>query len=119
MFYDDAITLQFLRALRCLMLQYRAKAYVSFERRSVFSALTMQIVSLGYDTFQDHICYHDSSICHSYVSENQVQCQLCTTHGEDSLHFVVHEVETSKIPQRFKYERLSTLMLWMVDAVVI
>ncbi|ETO63151.1 hypothetical protein F444_19080 [Phytophthora nicotianae P1976] len=126
-FYDDTLTLKFLRALRRLMLKYnRAKAYVTTERRSVFSAAAMQVVSLGYDTFQENICLHDPSTCHTYVTDNQVRCRTCIAgssnqagNDEDMLRFVVQEVQTSEIPQRFKYDRLSTLMLWKIDAVVV
>ncbi|KAF1793991.1 S-adenosyl-L-methionine-dependent methyltransferase [Phytophthora cactorum] len=124
-FYDDASTLQFLRALRRLMLQYnRAKGYVATERRSVFSAAAMRVVSLGYDTFQDRICFHDPSTCHTYVTENQVRCRMCIAeslvqagHGQEEVRFVVHDVQTSDILQRFKYDRISSLMLWKIDAV--
>ncbi|CAH0480976.1 unnamed protein product [Peronospora belbahrii] len=124
-FYDDTMTLVFLRALRRLMLQHnRAKGYVASERRSVFSAAAMRVVSLGYDTFQDHICLHSSSKSHVRVTENQVQCRLCAlSHPRnadgDILRFVVHEIETREIPRRFKYDRLATLMLWKIDAVVV
>lgn len=121
-FYDDITTLHFLRALRRLMLQCnRAKAFVATERRSVFSATAMRVVSLGYDTFQQHLCLHDASTCHTHVTENQVQCRICTTGSEkdDMLRFVVHIIQTSDIPQRFKYDRISSLMLWRIDAVVV
>lgn len=127
-FYDDTTTILFLRALRRLMLRYnRAKAYVASERRLVFSAAAMRVVSLGYDTFQDHICSHDPSTSHIRVRENQVKCRMCTDGSQshstsadrELLRFVVHEIKTSEFPQRFKYDRLDTLMLWKIDAVVI
>ncbi|KAL3674447.1 hypothetical protein V7S43_000397 [Phytophthora oleae] len=123
-FYDDITTTQFLIALRRLMLQHnRATSYVSAERRSVFSAVAMKVVSLGYDTFQDHVCLHDPSTCHTYVAENQIRCQVCATDfGTDDgnlLQFVVREISIDTFPQRFKYDRLSSLMLWKISAVVV
>ncbi|KAE9018394.1 Serine/threonine-protein kinase [Phytophthora fragariae] len=124
-FYDDSTTILFLRALRRLMVQYnRAKAYVSLERRSVFSAVAMRVVSLGYDAFQDHICSHEPSTCHMRICENQIRCRACgaATPGnkeEEFLRFVVHDIDINGFPQRFKYDRLSSLMLWVIDAVVI
>lgn len=127
-FYDDSTTSQFLRALRRLMLQHNlATAFVSAERRSVFSAVVMKVVSLGYDTFQEHICRHDPSTCHSYIAANQIRCQKCSTDSPMDVgtddgsppRFVVCEIGIDTFPQRFKYDRLSSLMLWKISAVVV
>jgi hypothetical protein len=122
-FYDDGTTLLFLSALKRLMLQYsRARAFVSLERRSVFSATAMRVVSLGYETFRDHVCPHEPRACHTYVSKNQVRCRRCNaakSDGQELLQFVAYEIDASAFPKRFKYERLATLMLWRIDAVVV
>ncbi|OWZ10755.1 LOW QUALITY PROTEIN: hypothetical protein PHMEG_00016346, partial [Phytophthora megakarya] len=119
-FYDDTTTTLFLLALRRLMLQHnRAKCIVSAERRSVFSASAMRVVSLGYDTFQDHVCLHEPITCHTRVCENRIQCRMCnaSSDGTDLLRFVVHELSINDFPQRFKYDRMSTLKLWKIDSV--
>lgn len=124
-FYDDTTTLLFLRALRSLMLKYdQAKAYVAAERRPVFSAEAMNVVSLGYDTFQEHICTHEPSQSRPEAGKNRVACTECSAaEGSRSdgelLRFVVRDIKTNSIPQRFQYERLSTLMIWAVDGVVV
>ncbi|KAL7687901.1 putative lysine methyltransferase, S-adenosyl-L-methionine-dependent methyltransferase [Plasmopara halstedii] len=124
-FYDDISTRFFLCALHRLMLQFHhAKAYVASERRFVFSVATMQVVSLGYDTFQRHICRHNPGTCHTYVSANQVRCRLCATEevcmeGDNKLRFVVDLIPTNDLPQRLKYDRTSTLILWRIDAIII
>ncbi|KAL4155054.1 hypothetical protein PRNP1_007168 [Phytophthora ramorum] len=128
-FYDDVTTTLFLRAVHRLMLQHSsAKTYVSLERRSVFSAAAMRVISLGYDTFHEHICFHDPSTCHTHIRDNLVRCQICsaersTSTGrdeeEDFLRFITHEIDIGDFPQRFRYDRLSTLMFWVIDAVVV
>lgn len=131
-FYDDETTTAFLKALRRLMLQNaHLTAVVALEKRVVFSAVTMSAISLGFDAFQDHICSHDAATSHHSVDDpdvtNRIVCQLCsaeaqTLRADDQQHplkFVVRSVSVSDIPQAFEYDRVSTLMLWMVEKVVV
>ncbi|KAF1330722.1 putative methyltransferase, partial [Globisporangium splendens] len=138
-FYDDETTEAFLAALYELMLQNsRLTAIVTLEKRVVFSAYTMSTISLGYDTFQEHLCHHDRTH-HTPVNAttpNRVICQMCAaseakdqTRGGSSSSvsdrrtssntlFVARPILVTDIPHAFQYERISTLMLWEITATV-
>jgi hypothetical protein len=137
--YDDETMEAFLAALHELMLQNsRLTAIVTLERRVVFSAYTMSTILLGFDSFREHLCRHDR-MHHTPVSDmtpNQVTCQLCAvsetrhqTQGASSSSdssrrisskplFAARSIPITDISHVFQYERVSTLMLWEISAIV-
>lgn len=141
MFYDDETTVAFLEALYRLMRQNpHLNAIVALEKRIVFSAFTMSSISLGYDAFQEHLCSHDW-IHHTPVrsaATNQVFCQQCANEAGDQnaekeesrdsdlarrcisrkRMFVARALSVDEVPHVFQYERVSTLMLWEIVAIV-
>lgn len=132
MFYDDTTTLLFLKALHSLMRQNaRLTAFVAAERRIVFSAHALKIVSLGYDTFQAHVCVHDPETAArpSELTTNRVVCRACRRSqaqgeekgGEDEtniMRFRAEAIELEHIPHVLSYERPSTMYLWHIYAIV-
>ncbi|TYZ57621.1 hypothetical protein PybrP1_007403 [[Pythium] brassicae (nom. inval.)] len=130
-FYDDETTVAFLTALHRLMRQNpRLTAVVALEKRVVFSAVTLSAISLGFDAFQAHMCSHDAATSHHDVGfANQVVCHACNAdtkeHDEQEgqtchpLKFVVRTVPLDHIPHAFAYQRVSTLMLWVIEKVVV
>jgi hypothetical protein len=107
-------------------------AVVALERRPVFSALTMSIVSLGYDAFHAQLCLHHG--VHEVIAAgaNRVKCRQCTLDAAAGtrqqqeggkevgpFRFLARECPVREIPQEFDYDRPSTLMLWIIDAVVV
>lgn len=88
----------------------------------VFSAYTMSAISLGFDTFQEHLCTHEPT---KTSILNQVVCEHCSAMGEEesdessTVKFAARSLSVDEIPRVFAYERVSTLMLWRVDATVV
>lgn len=106
-------------------------AVVALERRPVFSASTLSIVSLGYDAFHAQLCLHHGARELNTVGVNRVKCRRCTSdvagssqpkEGDNEVgpfRFVARECSVGDIPHALDYDRPSTLMIWLVDAIVV
>lgn len=109
----------------------RLTAVVALEKRSVFSAVTLSPISLGFDAFQAHVCVHDAGTSHVAVASatNQVVCRECNAAHPAELNeepemghplkFVVRTVPLESIPHAFAYERETTLMVWVIEKAVV
>lgn len=93
---------------------------LTLEQRQVFSAETMSVVSLGFDTLRAHLCSHKPETSHSRAGVNRVRCRECARIvGTANPRFVAHKYPVDEIPHTLQYDKPSTLMIWVVDAVVI
>lgn len=134
--YDENTARAFLCVVRRVLLSSPCDVtvVVALERRPVFSVSTMSVVALGYDAFHAHLCLHDRAHDHVDVTANRVRCHRCKTdatststwssHQQDDkaiapMRFVAREYPVDGIPHVFDYDRPSTLMVWIIDAVVV
>ncbi|TMW56041.1 hypothetical protein Poli38472_008689 [Pythium oligandrum] len=116
-FYDDELTELLLGGLHALMLRFpRARVFITAERRVVFSMYTLSEIALGYDTFQAHRCLHPSNQQES-LSPSVAMCSNC---GDEQAkeRFIATNTPLDDIPHVFQYDRVSTLEMWEVKAVV-
>jgi hypothetical protein len=111
------IAMLFLKALYNLMLENdKIIAYIAFEKRTIFSAWEMKEISLGTDTFKNHLCSHTMIGQVLKGLHNQYTCSHCHRNEKDlsGIFFVGTQLSYDKVPHVFAYERVTSLEIWRI-----